>query len=99
MKKIHRLKFYIFIISTLFVMLCGVDFVLVELKKQRTQILWPIYHWTLGFHRILEGAIHGHIEVISCNGNLLDKPTSIRKFARQNRVYWVHTVTINMDLG
>ena len=71
-------------------MLCGMDYVLVYLKKQRTQILWPIYHWTLGFHRIPEKAFRTHIEVISCNGNLLDKPTSIRKFAKQNKVSWGH---------
>ena len=86
MKKIHWLKIYTVIASILFIIMCGVDYTKVYLKGQKHQSLWPIYSWALGFQKIPKETTHGYLEIISCNGILLDKSVSIKKFAKQNKV-------------
>ena len=91
MKKIYRLKLCVLIASALFVILCGVDYMLVRYFKKDKQILWPVYHWSLGFEKIPKYAYYFGFELASCNGELLNEPVSIREFAEKNNIRWHHS--------
>lgn len=87
MKKLYRLKIYISIVFGLVLSLCAFDYIIINIYKTRTQRIWPIYNWTLGFEKISTQIRKGHIDVISCD-SVLKYPVSIQEFIKSQNKKW-----------
>ena len=90
MKRIYRLKVYISIIFGLVLLLCAFDYLIVEIYGKRAQLIWPIYHWGLGFEKVSTKIYKGHILVTFCD-TPLKEPISIKKFIRSQNIEWHDT--------
>ena len=71
-------------------LLCAFDYINVYIGKQQQRI-WPIYHWALGFEKIPTIIYRGDVKVILCDSKLLEKPISLEKFIKSQRIKWKYS--------
>ena len=91
MKKIYKLKVYVSIIFSIWLLLCAIDYMNVYFFYKRNQTIWPIFHWTLDFEKIPTVAYKGESKVISCDSTLFKKPIPIEEFVKNHGIKWKHT--------
>ena len=87
MKKIYRLKVYTFIGFIFILFACAFDYIHVNILKGEKQVIYPIYHWALGFEKIPINIYKSSAEIISCD-NISFKETSLKDFIKKNGIHW-----------
>ena len=90
MKKIYRLKVYTLTAFIFILFACAFDYIYVKIFKGEKQVIYPIYHWALGFEKIPVQIEKISAEIISCD-NMSLKETSLKEFIKKNGLHWRYT--------